>query len=203
HLNQQHSIRSQIQSLPAEIRQREERMGRLDADIARREAHAGEEFSMTVGDRVFSGKGAREAAAAALTQAILSRREDTALQVRGAFRGFEILSRGRARAAVLVSDEERLPELLIRGSGTFAAQLNAESPVGTIQSIEHALRALDKSLADEGERLARAEKMLADYREQLGRPFEHEARLKELLAKQADLNAALKLDKGEQQDADL
>jgi hypothetical protein len=83
----------------------------------------------------------------------------------------------------------------------FGAQLNPESPVGTIQSIEHALRALDKGLADEGARFSRCEKMLADYREQLGKPFEHEARLKELLAKQADLNAALDLDKGEQQAA--
>lgn len=58
----------------------------------------------------------------------------------------------------------------------FAAQLNAESPAGTMQSIEHALRALDKSAADERERAARCGK--ADYREQLGKPFEHEARLK-------------------------
>src|ERR1700688_4850126 len=49
HLNQQHSIRSQIHSLPAEIRQREERIGKLSADIARRDAHAGGEFSMTMG----------------------------------------------------------------------------------------------------------------------------------------------------------
>ena len=41
----------------------------VGADMARRDAHAGEEFSMTVGDRTYSGKGAREAAAAALTQA--------------------------------------------------------------------------------------------------------------------------------------
>jgi hypothetical protein len=61
------------------------------------------------------------------------------------------------------------------------------------------VRRLDKSIADEKERLARAEKMLADYQEQLGKPFEHEARLKELLVKQAQLNALLDLDKGERQ----
>ncbi|MBF8305640.1 MAG: Helicase domain protein, partial [Acidobacteria bacterium] len=49
---------------------------------------------MRVGNRVFSGKGAREEGAAALTQAVLSWRDDLTLQVRGAFRGFEILSRG-------------------------------------------------------------------------------------------------------------
>jgi hypothetical protein len=156
---------------------------------------------MTVGGRPYSGKGAREAAAAALTQAVLAHRDDPALQVCGLFRGFEILSRGRPQGAVLVSATENLPELLIRGSATFAAQINPDSPVGTVQSIEHALRALDKSLADEQARLARAQKMLADFDEQLGRPYEHEARLKELVAKQGQLNAALDLDKGEQQAA--
>ena len=68
-----------------------------------------------------------------------------------------------------------------------------------MQSIEYALRGLDKAVADERERAARAEKMLGDFQEQAGRPFEHEARLKELLARQAELNAALDLDKGERQ----
>ena len=95
HLNQQHSIRLQIRALPSEIKERQERIERLSADIATRDAHAGEEFSMTVGNRVYSGKGAREEGAAALTQAVLSWRDDLTLQVRGAFRGFEILSRGR------------------------------------------------------------------------------------------------------------
>ena len=81
----------------------------------------------------------------------------------------------------------------------YKAQLNAENPLGTMQSIEHALRGLDKAVADERERAARAEKMLMDFQEQSGRPFEHEARLKELLGRQAELNAALDLDKGERQ----
>src|ERR1019366_6559439 len=61
------------------------------------------------------------------------------------------------------------------------------------------LRGLDKAVADERERTARAEKMLADFQQQAGRPFEHEARLKELLVRQTELNAALDLDKGERQ----
>ena len=89
--------------------------------------------------------------------------------------------------------------MFIRGSGIYKAQLNAENPVGTVQSIEYALRGLDKAAVDERERAARAEKMLGDFREQAGKPFEHEARLKELLGRQAELNAALDLDKGERQ----
>jgi hypothetical protein len=61
---------------------------------------------------------AREAAAAALTQAILSDREDLALKLHGSFRGFEILNRGRPGRIVFASDEEALPELFIRGDFT-------------------------------------------------------------------------------------
>lgn len=49
--------------------------------------------------------------------------------------------------------------------------------MGTMQSLEHALRGLDKAVEDEQANLARAEKTLADFQEQLGRWFEHEARL--------------------------
>jgi hypothetical protein len=199
HLNQQHSIRLQIRSLPSEIKDRQERLERLSADVASRDGHTSDEFSMTVGNRVYSGKGAREEGGAALTQAVLSWRDDLTLQVRGAFRGFEILSRGRGTTLLAGSDEERLPELFIRGSGIYKAQLNAENSVGTMQSIEYALRGLDKAAVDERERAARAEKMLGDFQEQAGKPFEHEARLKEMLGRQAELNAALDLDKGERQ----
>jgi hypothetical protein len=203
HLNQQHSIRLQIRALPSEIKERQERIARLSADIANRDAHTGEEYSMTVGKRVYAGKGAREDGATALTTAILSWRDDLTLQVRGTFRGFEILSRGRPPSLRFVAtggdDDERLPELFIRGAGIYKAQLNAENPVGTMQSIEYALRSLDKAAEDERDRAARAEKMLGDFTEQAGRPYEHEAKLKDLIIRQAQLNALLDLDKGEQQ----
>src|ERR1035437_6471896 len=199
HLNQQHSIRLQIHSLPSEIKERQERLERLCADVATRDGHAGDEFSMKVGNRVFSGKGAREEGSAALTQAVLAWRDDLTLQMRGGFRGFKFLSRGMGATLLSGSDDERMPELFIRGAGIYKAQLNAENPVGSMQSIEYALRGLDKVVSDEQERSARAEKMLGEFKEQAGKPFEHEARLKELLARQAELNAALDLDKGERQ----
>jgi hypothetical protein len=130
---------------------------------------------------------------------VLSWRDDQSLQVRGAFRGFEILSRGRGGSLMISSEDERLPELFVRGAVMYKAQFNAENPLGTMQSIEYALRGLDKALADERERAARAEKALRDFEEQAGKPFEHEARLKELLGRQTELNAALDLDKGERQ----
>jgi hypothetical protein len=200
HINQQHNIRWEIKNLPEKIRRSKESLGRATADIATRDAHAEEEFTMTVGNREFSGKGAREEAAKALTFAVLSWRDDMTLHPRARCRGFEILSRGSNMKSL--DGAQELPELFIRGKGTYRAHLNAENPVGSVQSIEHTLRALDRLAQEEKDQIEREEKALNDYEHQLGRPFEHEGKLKDLLDRQAQLNSALDLDKGERQIAE-
>jgi excinuclease UvrABC ATPase subunit len=67
HVNQQHSIRLQLHRLPLEIAEAQRNLASVAKDIAKRDAHADDEFAMTVGNRVYSGKGAREEAAKALT----------------------------------------------------------------------------------------------------------------------------------------
>jgi N12 class adenine-specific DNA methylase len=192
HINQQHNIRWQVKSLPEHIEQARKYHAGVAADMATRDAHAEEEFIMKVGNREFSGKGGREDAGRALNAVVTSWRDDKTLKVRGSFKGFEILSRGSAF-------EDREPELLLRSKETYKANLNADNPLGTILSIEHTLRSLDRKAEDEQHEIERQEKALADYRAQMNRPFEHEARLKDLLARQAQLNAALDLDKHEAQ----
>ncbi len=201
HANQQRHIRWQIQDLPRQITEAKQHLARIEADITTRNANNSDEFTMKVGNRVFSGKGAREAAANALTVAVLSWRDDQTMQPRASFRGFEILSKGKADGFGLVQQDERIPDLFVRGQATYSANLNATNPVGTVQSIEHTLRNLDKLADDQRSRVTRIEKDLADYQTQANRPFEHEERLKQLLARQAEINSLLDLDKGDQQGA--
>ena len=193
HVNQQHKIRWQVKNLPERIRELNKTAERITADIATRDGNSEGEFAMTVGRRAFSGKGAREEAAKALNEVIASWSNDQTPQVRGRFKGFDILSRGHA----LGSTQE--PDLFVRGALTYRAQFNPENPLGSMQSIEAVLRNLDRRAQEEREASEREQKALAEYREQMDRPFEHEARLKELLARQAELNAALDLDKNERQ----
>jgi hypothetical protein len=193
HINQQHNIRWQVRNIPDRIRRAREVADRIAADIKTRDANTSEEFTMTVGSRTFSGKGAREEAAHALNEVVHSWRNDQTVQARARFRGLDILSRGHAFEA----DNE--PEIFVRGAQTYRAQFNPENPLGTIQSIEHAVRALDRRQQEEHEEIERQQNALAEYNSQLNRPFEHEQRLKELLVKQAELDAALDLDKSEQQ----
>ena len=193
HANEQRRIRWELRDLPRQIIEAKEQLAQFEADIARRNANDTGEFSMTVGKRAFSGKGAREEAANALTAAVLSWGNDQTLETRASFRGFEILSRGKG------AGDSRVPDIFVRGAAMYSANMNATNPVGTVQSIEHALRTLDKVAADQRSRVARIEKELTDYQAQVDRPFEYEERLQQLLARQAEVNALLDLDKGDQQ----
>jgi len=161
-----------------------------------RDAHEMEGFSMTIGNREYSGKGAREDAAKALTYLILTWKDDEARELRAHFRGFQILSQGK-RPSFLEPDP--VPSLFIRGNGTYTATLNPTNPVGTIQSVEYALRSLERMAEREQEKLQQLETDSAAYRREMEKPFEHETRLKELLLKQAELNAALDLHKSDAQ----
>ncbi len=202
HANQQRHIRWEIRDLPRQIEEEKQHLAQIEADIVTRDATTSAEFSMTVGNRFFSGKGAREAAANALTSAILSWRDDQTMQARGALRGFEVLSRGKSGGFGMLQEDDRIPDLFVRGRGTYSAKVSAANPVGTIQSIEHTLRNLDKLAAEQQSRVVRIEKELVDYRSQADRPFEHEERLKQLLARQSELNSLLDLAKGDQQGAE-
>ena len=96
HLNQQHNIRWQIRNLPETIAEAHQTLANVREDIATRDAHEGGEFSMIVGNKEFSGKGAREEAAKALTYAVLSWRDDFTLQPRASFRGLRNSEPGKA-----------------------------------------------------------------------------------------------------------
>jgi len=130
HINQQRNIRWSVKSLPEHIERAQRYHAAVSADIRTRDSHAEEDFTMKVGNREFSGKGAREAAGNALNAVVMSWRDDKSLQVRGQYKGFEILSRGSG-----FKDGE--PDLFIRGKETHKANLNPENPLGTISSIEH------------------------------------------------------------------
>lgn len=118
---------------------------------------------------------------------------DQTMQPRGFFRGFEILSRGKGTGFSLSREDDRVPDLSIRGCITYSANLNPANPIGTVQSIEHTLRNLDRLAAEEQNRVVRLDKELTDYRVQADRPFEHKERLKQLLARQAELDSLLDL----------
>jgi len=151
HINQQHNIRWEVKSLPEQTERARKYHAAVSADILTRDAHADEDFTIKVGNQTYTGKGAREDAGNALNAVIMSWRDDKTPQVRGHLKGFEILSRGSAQ-----KDGE--PDLFIRGKEIYKGNLNHENPLGTISSIEHILRGLDRRAEEEQHEIERQEK---------------------------------------------
>lgn len=202
HLNQQHKIKMELSSLPGQIARSKNVYERLQEDIATRDANTAD-FRMIVGKKEFTLDDARNEAAAALNHVILSRRNDLSLLQRAQYGGFDILSRGKLALRLGDAAEDTTPDLFIRGATTYETNMNIENPLGSMQSIEHTLRSLDRLAEAEHDRIVKLEKTHADYQEQADRPFEHEGKLRELVTKQKAPNASLDLDKNEQQVAEV
>jgi hypothetical protein len=196
HINQQYEIARQVRDLPARIENSRECRTGLREDIATRNVHEAEEFMMAVDDQVYSGKNAREEAGKAIIQTVMSSLwedgQELKLKCLGYFKGFTLMSSFSGR-------EGETPKLYLRGRHTYEANLNTENPLGTIASIEYALRRLDRDAEEEKAKCEHMEKALADYRQRLNRPFEHEERLRERCTKQQEINKLLDLDKGDTQ----
>ena len=146
---------------------------------------------MTVGNRVFSGKGAREEAAKALTLTILSWRDDQTMQPRGQFRGFEILSKGRAADSGSFRRMSASRSFCSRASHVFREPESGESGWHRTEHRAHTEESGQARRRAAEPRGTRIEKELVDYQAQADRPFEHEERLKQLLARQTELNSLL------------
>ncbi len=193
HLNQQYDIGRKVRELPGQIEKAREYHTGLLEDIARRNTHETEEFTMTVNGHKYSGKGGREEAGKAIIQTIMASVWEDSREVRqlGHFTGFSIV--------VSPTSQSNVPFLYVRGNHTYEAYLNQENPLGTVYSIEGILRRLEDVAEREKSECERKEKALADYREQQNLPFEHEEHLRELCVKQLEVNKKLDLDKGERQ----
>ena len=128
HANQQRHIRWEIRDLPRQITEARQHLARIEADIATRNANDSDEFVMKVGNRVFSGKGAREEAAEgshAHNPHLARRSNDAAARFVQGLRG--IKQREGCRIWTL-QDDERIPDVLVRGRATYSANLNASNP---------------------------------------------------------------------------
>jgi hypothetical protein len=121
HQNQLYRVSRQMAELPYSIERLRQMIAQIQADIRLRNEQDTESFSMKIGNREYSGKGAREEAAKALTYLVLTWKDDEARELRAHFRGFQILSQGK-RASFL--EPAPVPSLFVHGSGTYTATLN-------------------------------------------------------------------------------
>ncbi len=189
--NQQWKIRRQMTELPFLINNVQKNIELLNEDIKKRDENTIKEFLLTIGTKQFTD---RDEAAEALLQNILSWTNTKTLdQPRGIFKGFTIHSE------VIIGPLFSKGYLFLQGAKRYELNLNGQSAIGTLMSIEHAVRSFETFRDKELMRLADLNLNLKRFNEELTKTFEYEDKLNKLLDKQDEINNNLDLTKSDLQ----
>lgn len=92
-------------------------------------------------------------------------------------------------------------QLMIRGSIDYEVG-KAETPIGFVKVLEHALDRMDAVLEEERAYLARTEKRMTDLQAEVAKSFDKADRLEWLQQRQREIDAMLDLSKGDLAAAD-
>ena len=167
--------------LPTRIETVKRRITALEADIKTRSIP--EKFEMNIRGTIFTER--KDAGAQAMWIAAglkgVGGREHV-----GAYAGFDLYIDARYLTVQLVA----------QGEAEHAGKI-LDSEVGSIASLDYALRSMEEDVKDYRETLDNLEKQYLKLQEELQKPFEYEAKLKELCVKQESINKKLDLDKSE------
>jgi hypothetical protein len=184
HAETQYRIRSDVRHLKENFPIFNRRIENMKLDIVRRTETRGDAFQIelekvAVKDRALAGemlnKIARRVAGGTDTYII------------GAFAGFELL----ARPAVF-----QPAEIILKGHNLYPANV-ADTPLGTIRSLEYVAQNLEQRLAHHQHDFADSEKKCRELETKLGQPFEHETKLQSFVQRQQELENALDITKNQ------
>ena len=145
-----------------------------------------EEFSMKIGNRVFTDK--KEAGAALIDMCRSAKQPNMAVTI-GEFQGFKMK----------VSFDSFFSKFTInlKGSLSHEVEIGAD-PLGNLQRLSNALESMTGKMAEVEQKLANVEHQLETAKVEVTKPFVKEQELSEKLERLSELNALLNMDeKGE------
>jgi hypothetical protein len=183
HRTEKYRMESEISYLLPKAPSLKEDISSLEHDLAVRAIP--EKFSMTIKGVAYSE---RKAAGNELLKHALYLKGENAYEEIGSYAGFPIFIKSR--------ESFLAPMLVARGKAEYTGTIS-DSEVGTIASLEYALKSIERRLAERREALAEAERRLEGLRTELSKPFQYEEKLRELLHRQYEIGKQLDLDKRE------
>jgi hypothetical protein len=187
HSESQYGTRSRLRMAGEDAARLERQVAAMEQDAATRVDTHGEKFRMLVGRKTYTE---RTEAGAALVYLAAEHRDDhlagrSGTVVLGELAGFKIEYRSTWPDKVT-----------LRGAAEYSANISP-SPIGSISSLEHAVRSIDEQATRCREELARCRQAVADLTALTGKVFEHEERYRELLKRQGELVDLLDITKNQ------
>lgn len=169
--------------LPEAIKNTGIQISNLNSDIKMREANSGADFSITLGNKVFTER----KDAGELLQALINSDKNIDLKI-GVFKGFEIYPERQTRL-----DEK---SVLLKGKGNYRVVVS-DSAIGTMARLENYIKGLDERLTANTASLENHQQELKAAQIEVVKPFEHVKSIKDLTDELAKIDAQLDLNKGE------
>ncbi len=184
HGEAQFRIRTQARHLWDEIPVLTQRIENLKLDLTARKDTRGDAFEIEIAKTPYKDR----AIAGELIHRIAHRVAGaTEEQQIGSFAGFQLC----ARPTFL-----HRAEIVLKGKNHYIANV-AETPLGTIRSVEYTAQNLEARLSGWQRDLTEAEKNSRELETKIGQPFEHESKLQSLAQRQQELENALDITKNQ------
>ena len=187
HAESQFSHRGRLRMLEQDVARLDRQLVAVEKDTASRQDTQGDKFRIVLAGEVFTD---RVKAGAALIYLVADHRTDHLLgrpspAVLGEFAGFKLEYRSTLADKVT-----------LRGASEYSASVSP-SPVGTISSLEHAVRSMEDQVERTRQELARTKQDLAELSKLAGGVWEHEEHYRTLVKRQSELVDALDLAKNQ------
>jgi hypothetical protein len=183
HRHEKYRMESEISRLLSHIASVRDNVSALESDLASRAIP--EKFRMTVDGVVYTE---RKDAGNAILRQTLYLKGRSAWEEIGSFAGFPLFVR---------SVEGYLSQYIVAKGLAEHSGTVSDSELGTIASLEYALKNIENRLSERRKALAEAEKRLEGLRNELTKDFPYEETLKSLQHKQYEIDKQLDLDKRE------
>jgi hypothetical protein len=183
----QFDVRARLRMAEEDVARLQRQTAALEQDVALRQDTQGDRFRMTLEKKVYAD---RAAAGAALVYLVNDHREDHLRGLSGTLDLGEL-------AGFRLEYRSTLPDkVILRGRAEYVASVSP-SPLGSISSLEHAVRSIEEHVIKCRQEQQRCEQQASELVRLNGSIFEHEERYRDVLKRQSELVDLLDLAKNQ------
>ena len=184
HSSERYRLQYEVSALPARIENYRQTIEKRKHDLAARRMP--DPFRMEIDGTIYTER--KHAGDRIISLANLNKGTDSYEKI-GSYAGFDLYIRTHVHGY-------SQPLVIARGLAEHKGNVS-DSDIGTVSSLDIALRGMETTIAKYASELAEMEKRLAGLTGELEKPFPHEERLRELLKKQYEINKKLDIDNRE------
>jgi TolA-binding protein len=177
-------MQSEMSYLPIRIENLKDRIKRFKNDLSVRNVPS--EFRIVIDGITYTD---RKTAGSKIISKAIGLRGFEAYHEVGSYAGFILHIKTSKHTHIA-------PQIVAKGKAEHEGNIS-DSDIGTIQSLDYAIRSIEDKIAEMDGVVKRHEEQLESLKAEINKPFPYEEKLRELVVRQEQINKNLDLDKSE------